>query len=237
MVKLRISSAEETMSKLARMFALLLLSLPIAALAEPVRVTTQSSGHMFPNPRFFALVGLDTPEDTSALPYDLTMNSIFDSSTGPYSAAVDVTLNIGTMSFQYSGDGLSSIGTGDFGFYHDVFFSQPGVLQATVSMRQTADVAGVDFPARPPLTPRDLNNLGPEAAHASVYMYATHNDPEFPFLEFPEMEATAESYSLHIVSAVPEPRSYGMLLSGMLTLGLLFATTAKPIFDQKSAYF
>lgn len=205
----------------------LLLVLPIAAVANPVSVTTHSTGLVDPNPAVLGRLGIETPG--SILPYDLTVRSVFDPDSAGYlnlgdfaiqdEGDLDISLKLGSKAYHFAGQGWSNVRTykvddATDGYEHDITFSPPETVGFDVSIWNRMIAPAGTFTGQPvlatrrsPFTPLD----------AFTDFVATPSNPDAPGLW--TMIGTVKTFSLQ-VSPVPEPATLGMLAAGVLALGL-----------------
>jgi hypothetical protein len=122
-----------------RPFCLLFLIVPLAVHAEPVTVSSQSSGTISPHPVILERFGLDYWHyDGPDLAYTLSLRSTFDSDkvlddgVGQLfisGAEVSMSLEIDGHSYAYSGDGVTRVRAYESGGYlHEISFMPPNLL-------------------------------------------------------------------------------------------------------------
>lgn len=205
----------------------LAIALPCTAQADTVEVTMHASGMMNANPLVMVALGLDT-NVMDRLPFDLTITSSFEPGTvidtdfGPYAGAsdadVELSFQIGSMSYHYAGKG----GT-DVRLYQNLDGSWSYVMESGFGP-QFADedvfvTTAIGLPAggigTTPLAPISLETGSGISGYASVGS-APHN-PDAPGVY--DMSGDANYVSLQVTSPVPEPAPIGMLAAGIFILG------------------
>ncbi|MBZ2209551.1 hypothetical protein [Massilia soli] len=207
----------------------LLLALAGTAVAEPVTVTTRSTGTTAPDATIMMALGLKQVPATASLPYALTLTSHFDSDD-PWArdhginegGEVMVDFLIGGQAYHYKGSATSKvertsvsvfdsyqhrgwfdISAPDAGFtvqfYNDVYYL-PG----------SSGQAG-------PLTPFDATEKSGKDVfgHSAVIMYP--DNPDVPLRW--AMDATVATIAVQ-VAVVPEPPQVALLAAGLLTLAM-----------------
>jgi hypothetical protein len=213
------------MSRLLAQLRLSLLALPLSALAEPVTVTTRSSGFVDPIPGAVYHLGIDLYDvGTGPLPYSLTLSSTFDpehdgflEGEGGYwtpDAAVAMQLQIGTQRYRYNGSATTRVQVfGATGYEQEI-----GLIPDGIPRWVTFISSSVDGPVGSggPFAPRTLA-LGP--GQGSMRISTFLDDPDAPSLSW-EMRGEAAAVSLQVVSGVPEPAPAHALLAALATLGL-----------------
>jgi hypothetical protein len=218
------------MSLLIKRSCALLLALPLVAVADPVTVTTHSTGFQSTTDASLGnansmlnVLGLEPLVPGAPVPYDLTLTSTFDTNTLPspesfwaYAVGnVVIDFHIGTQTYHYSGAANStahlagqSANVEEYG--HTIGFETPNYFYGfahemtgpTGSMGQFNPLAPLDV---------DESKLTSYAAHISFNLKA---EP----ISF-SMDPTTSTMSVH-VAAVPEPGSFGLLAAGLATLAL-----------------
>lgn len=204
---------------------LLLLSMPALALANPIVVTTHSTG-------MTSMVNADLKE----VPYDITITSTFDSTKVrefevPGAGAIDyrlmsteqipyvVELTIGGEKFRYEGMGSGSLfhvvpdTAGMLESYeHELRIDYPGGAYARYSV--TGRGAAGSFGAGGLLATRNIEG---SAGFTSSFDKSTGGGGGG--INYTFGDGGPSTFSLQ-VSPVPEPASYALLIGGMLVLGL-----------------
>lgn len=214
------------MSRLFIGVCLSLLALPLAALADPVTVTTRSSGVIDPNPGAVYHLGMDLYDDRNGpLPYEMTLSSTFDpeqagfleAGPGYWTADADVVmqLQIGAERYRYDGsvDATTSLRVFDGGTGYEqriglIPLGTPGMV-TFVSNRMDAPVGSGGL-----FAPRTLSlGAGQGVTRITTFL----DDPEAPSLSW-EMHAGAASMSLQVASAVPALAPSYALMAGVGTI-------------------
>jgi hypothetical protein len=214
------------MSTLIKRSWMLMLALPIAALADPVTVTTHSTGTSVVNSSVMNILGLNPVATTAALPYELTLSSNFDTDTmirpddfwaHDYGGDVVIDFRIGTQVYHYAGPANSTVNLDAQSAYveeygHRIWFDTPNYSFGFYhSLLGPPGSMGIDNPLAPlDADENDLMNFS-----TGIYVNLVTNDaPSF------SMNPISATISVH-VAAVPEPRSFALLAAGLLTLGVL----------------
>jgi hypothetical protein len=223
------TDTEEIMLSLIKRSCLMLLALPLTALADAVIVTTHAAGTVSsPNGIVLNALGLaDT--GVSELPYELTIQSSFDPVTAlpgrdewafDYSSDIVVDFRIGGESYHYAGLEASNavlytpfVTNGD-GYQHEVYFTP---LNSSYSVRfsQYALWPAGGLGAGGALTPRDIG--GSADGYLDIGAYPLNPDAPGSW----RLGGTASSFSVQVMSAVPEPAPLAMLLAGLGGVALL----------------
>ena len=209
---------------------ILLVALPFAAAADPVSVTSRSTGMLTPS---YAATFLGLPQSDSPLPYELTVRSIIDPNAPgtdmvdneqfgsrhviAIGSNLDIWLTIGTSSYHYSGTGNTNLTTRQWDQYqHFITFNPPEAIGNVYFMIDNTLVAPRGtFADYDPLSTRTVE-YGPGMTYASTDFAVYPVNPDATWSH--RMGAIVQTYSLQ-VSPVPEPASLGMLLAGVLALG------------------
>jgi hypothetical protein len=223
-----------TMLTVLKRSCILLLAVPIAVLAEPVSVTTHSAGTIILNSvslgdafSIMNVLGLDPPTTAGPLPYELTLKSNFDTDTlvspeafWAYSngADVEIDFHIGTQIYHYTGPANSTVNlyaqsanVEEYG--HTIGFDTPGY--AFGFHHQLLGPPG-SMGLYNPLAPLYANQDDGLSGGATLSL-----DPSAPdVLEVFSIGGGGPIVSVS-VAAVPEPASFALLATGLLTLGLL----------------
>lgn len=204
---------------------LLLLSMPALALANPIVVTTHSTG-------MTEMVNADLKE----VPYEITITSTFDLTQVrefdvPEATGVDyrlmsvgyipyvIELTIGGEKFHYEGMGSGSLfhtvpdAAGTLESYeHEIRIDYPGGAYARYSV--TGRGAAGSFGEGGLLATRNIDG---GAALTSSFDKSTGGGGGG--INYSFGDGGPSTFSLQ-VSPVPEPASYALLIGGMLVLGL-----------------
>lgn len=204
---------------------LLLLALPAAALADPINVTSHSTG-------ITSMVSQDLKE----LPYELTITSTFDSATlfqfetetptgvlyrmrSQSNVPFEIELRIGDETYHYSG-----LGSGEL--FHEVP-NTPEVLE-----RFSHEIT--IYYGREGASRRiGQTGMGPAGIFGEGGLLATRNVDEDMgltssfvsssgsgmYIDYTFGTGGPSTFSMQ-VSPVPEPASFALLMGGLLVLGL-----------------
>ena len=198
----------------------ILLALPLAAVADPLTVTTRSSGIADVNQTVLYYLGLDDTIEAAELPYELTIRSTFDPvadlpGRGEWvtdqSSQVLVEFRIGSMTYHYTGSGSTSANvhtpfdTGD-AYRHEVELDNLHFWQTGYAPTGTLGPGGA-------LTMRDIGGITSGVFGINAYPF----NPDAP--GFWTMGGKATSFSVQVMSAIPEPASYALLAAGLFVLG------------------
>ena len=222
------------MGILARAVFMLLLVVAGAAVADPVTVTTRSTGTTPPDDTIMMALGLKPVPATASLPYALTLTSNFDSDDPwardygmNYGGEVVVDFLIGDQAYHYQGSAASKVertSVSVFDSYqHRLWFDIGSLPDAGFTVQFFNDLYYLPGSAGEagPLTPFDASEKsGPEVfGHSAVIMYP--DSPDVPLRW--AMDATVATVSVH-VAVVPEPPQLALLAAGLLTLVLRWST-------------
>jgi hypothetical protein len=210
------------MFRLAKHCLSLLLALPLAALADPISVTTRSTGSADPHPIVLDALGLDYWDYSGGpLPYELTISSVFDPAgsgyfdegfrVSDYGSQVSLSLTLGADTFQFASEGATSVQAYSGWYSHEIWFDspRPGSGKILFIANWLTGAPGLDSP---PLTLHQL-----VTSEGNAQLDAMPSNPDAP--GFWSMYGKADSVTL-VTSPVPEPAPFGMLLGGVLVLGL-----------------
>jgi hypothetical protein len=207
---------------------MLLIALPVAALADPVSVTTHSTGTTYLDDTVLAAMGLQTTASATELPYELTLTSTYDWS-GPLPARgiwatqsdseVVIDFRVGTMHYHYAGIASSSAvlytpfsNSGD-GYQHEIWLAQEP-YDALNFVNRGIGPTGSLGPGGA-LTPLDVDSASVDGQYG---ISAYHSNDEYTFSW--NMFADASTLSVQVASPVPEPAPFALLATGLLALGL-----------------
>jgi hypothetical protein len=218
------------MSSMIRRFCTLLLALPLVAVADPVTVTTHSTGVQNTNDASLAgansmlnVLGLDPLVPGAPVPYDLTLTSTFDTNSMPSPESfwayangnVVIDFHIGAQTYHYAGAANSSAhlagqsaNVEEYG--HTISLEAPNYFYGfahemtgpTGSMGQFNPLAPLDV---------DESKLTNYSAHIG---FSLKTEP----ISF-SMDPTTSTMTVH-VAAVPEPASYALLAAGLAMFAL-----------------
>jgi hypothetical protein len=133
-----------------------------------------------------------------------------------YNNDVAIALTVGLHTYNYAGAGSTNaqaFSTNSYG--HEIAFVPPETGSYFMTVSQFVTDPGGSLGGHP-LTPRTLD-LGPGAV-GTVQFTTIPVNPDAP--GFWTMSGNAETMSLQVISAIPEPTRLGMFAAGMLTLGL-----------------
>lgn len=204
----------------------LLLALAAAAVADPVTVTTRSSGFIDANPGAVYHLGIDLYEARAPLPYNLTIGATFDPAADGFlegertywtpDAAVALRLQIGTDTYRYDGTVSATtslrVSEGGSGYEQEIGLIPLGIPRWVTFVSNTLDApvgSGGLF------APRTLS-LGPGQGVMRIATFL--DDPDAPSLSW-AMRADADAMSLQVVSGVPEPAPACALALGLGMVG------------------
>jgi hypothetical protein len=222
------------MSILARHICILLLALPAAVLAEPVAVTTRSTGTSNVDNTILGALGLDSVAGTPQLPYELLLGSTFEPAAGPpggsshandYGGEVVVDFRIGSQVYHYNGAANSSVFRYDQSpnvdsYEHHIWFDTPGPPNANYTVHFYNRFNGLPGGmGLAPLVPLHID--GPADQNGGVWGYYSINaypsNPDVPLA----WNMGGPNATVYVdVAAVPEPAPFVLLAAGLLTLGL-----------------
>ena len=198
----------------------ILLALPLAAVGDPLTVTTRSGGIADVNPTVLYYLGLDDTIEAAELAYELTLRSTFDPVAdlpgrgewvADQSSQVLVEFRIGSMTYHYTGSGRTSANldtpfdTGD-AYRHEVELDNLYFWQTGFAPTGTLGLGGA-------LAMRDVGGITSGLFGINAYP----SNPDAPG-SWP-MRGKATSFSVQVMSAVPELPSYALLAAGLFVLG------------------
>lgn len=211
-------------------YCMLLLMVPLVALADPVIVTTRSSGIQSTNESSLGttnsilnVLGLAPLTSTAPLPYALTLTSTFDTNAMPSpesfwaQAYADVVIDfrIGTQVYHYAGPAnstahLAAQSANVEEYSHTIWLETPnyyygfthGMLAPSGSLGQYN-----------PLAPLDVDESNLTNFSANIYFNLKAEPIDF------NLGLMSSTMSVH-VAAVPEPASLALLAAGLATLAL-----------------
>jgi hypothetical protein len=211
-------------------FCVLLLALPLTAVAEPVTVTTHSTGVHRTNDASLGatnsllnVLGLDPLTSTAPLPYALTLTSTFDTDAMPspesfwaqaYGAVV-IDFRIGTQAYRYAGPTsstayLAAQSANVEEYSHTVWLDTPNYRYGFVhDLRAPSGSLGQYNPLAP--LDVDQSRLTDYSAHLFFNLVAEPIDLS--------LDPVSSTMFVH-VAAVPEPASFALLVAGLAALAL-----------------
>lgn len=215
---------------LTRRSCVLMLALPLAALADPVAVTTRSTGTSTVDDTVLSALGLNSVTSTAPVPYELTLRSTFDPDTSPpstsdywaynYGGAVEIDFRIGSQAYHYDGAANSyanrQSGSWD-GYTHAIYFDTPGPTTSNYTVYFYHTLYGLPGTSGlgGPLMPLDAD--ASDGVQGYYTLHATPSNHDVPLSWY--MDAYQSTVSIN-VAAVPEPASFALLAAGLATLGL-----------------
>lgn len=218
------------MSFLIKRSCIILLALPLVAVADPVTVTTRSTGIHSTNAdslgttnSMLNVLGLDPLTSTAPFPYELTLTSTFDTNAMPspesfWAQAIgDVVIDfrIGTQVYHFAGPANSiahlaaqSVNVEEYS--HTIWLETPNYFHGFGhAMLGPAGSMGEFNPLAPlHVDETDLTNF---SAHLNFGLKA---EP----ISF-GLDPISSTMSVHVV-AVPEPASFALLAAGLATLAM-----------------
>ena len=223
-----------------------LLAFAGATLAEPVTVTTRSTGTTPPNDTIMMALGLSNVPPTQSLPYALTLTSNFDSDDPwardygmSYGGQVLVDFLIGDLAYHYQGSATSRIERSSVSIFdsyqHRAWFDIGGAPDAGFTVQFYNDLYYLPGSAGDagPLTPFDASEQSGKDVfgHSAVVMYPDNPDVPLSWA----MDATVATVSVH-VAVVPEPAPFVLLAAGLLTFAVLAQAKAAKRFFRRSTH-
>lgn len=218
------------MSFLLKCSCVLLLALPTIAVADPVSVTTRSTGIHSTNAdslgatnSMLSVLGLEPLGSTAALPYALMLTSTFDTSAMPspesfWAQAIgDVVIDfrIGAQVYRHAGPAnsvshLAAQPTNSEEYSHTIWLETPNYYHGfSHTMLGPAGSMGQFNP----LAPLDVDEY--TLADFSAYLYFNLKAEPIDVGLYP----ASATMSVH-VAPVPEPASFALLAAGLGTLAL-----------------
>lgn len=222
------------MSHLTKSLCILLCALPLAALADPVTITTRSAGTIKLDATVLQALGLDNTAQEGQLPYEVILRSTIDPAPaapgygqGVYELGSDTTVDfrVGTMSYHYAGAGLTDANLyNPFGhvdvYQHRITIVPPAAFPYAIQLTNYGEGPLGSFGTGGALWPHDVDESAGLGGSFRVQIYESNSSSP----NFWDMNGIATAFSVQVVGAVtappvPEPASYGMLAAGMLTLG------------------
>lgn len=214
------------MTRLAAFCIPILLALPLTASAEPLAITTRTTGLADPNAIVLGHLDIDDYDfyQGPPLPYEMTVRSVFDPDepgivpdawgrATDMSTDVSVTFRIGDTVFSYSGEGRSTVqATAAGNYFHDVGFRFGSyVLSLANTLQAPPGTLGPDA-----FAPLEIDSGDGLDGGMRIDTYPAN--PDAP--GFWSMSAPGQFASLQVISAVPEPAPLAMLATGLLGIGL-----------------
>ena len=224
------------MSILTRAAFVLCLGFAGMAVADPVTVTTRSTGTMPPDDMVMMALGLTPVAASAPLPYALTLSSSFDSDDPwardygmSYGGEVVVDFLIGDQTYHYTGSANSKVERTSVSIFdsyeHRARFDIAGAPNAGFTVQFYNDLYYLpgSSGATGPLTPFDASEKSGKDVfgHSAVNMYPDNPDVPLSWA----MDATVATVSVH-VAVVPETAQLSLLAAGLFTLVLLRITGA-----------
>ena len=208
---------------------MILLGLPVVALADPVVVTTHSAGTSDVDSTVLFALGLNSATPAPLLPFELTLTSAFEPDAMPSNradnngGAVAIDFRIGDQIYHYGGSANSSVNrTGQspsFDAYsHTILFNTPGPPDASYTVRFSHTLTYL------PHNPESTGPLSPLQADSSDGIYGYYaidvfpSNPDVP-LHW-QMSSTTDARLSVQVGVVPEPAPLALMAAGLLVLGL-----------------
>lgn len=213
------------MYRLAHHCCALLLGLPLAASAEAVRITTEASGVMQPNPLVLQYLGMEMWDVADGqVPYRLRMVSFVDPD-GPaydwpsggimmFDRDVALSLTVGEASYQYAGKAEVRLNGGSMMYGHEITIQSPVSNMQSVSLGIWTSSITDSLPADL-FAPRTIYYGSGYPGTIAVATWSANPDGMSTF----SMSAATTSLALQ-VGAVPEPATTGLLAAGVVVLGL-----------------
>jgi hypothetical protein len=209
----------------------LLLALPLVAIADPVTVTTRSTGTHITNDSSLGgtnsmlnVLALDPLTSTAPLPYELTLTSTFDTDTMPSpesfwaQAYADVVIDfrIGTQAYHYAGPAnsiahLAAQSANVEEYSHTIWLETPNYYYGfTHDMLAPSGSLG----QYNPLAPLDVDES--DLTNFSAHLYFNLKAEPISF----GLDPVSSTMSVQVAAAVPEPASVALLAAGLATLAL-----------------
>lgn len=220
------------MRNLIKRSSMLLLALPVAAVADPVAVISHSIGTSTVNNAILNALGLDSVTTTDPLPYELTLSSSFDPDANPSTseyakndggkAVID--FHIGSQYFHRDGIAYSSahryaqsLNIDSYEHYIQ-FYTDGAPANSGYSLVFDHTLFGLpgSMGASGPLTPFHADES--DSANGYYVIDAYPSNPDVP-LSWQMAGYATPTISVN-VAAVPEPASLTLLAAGLLSLGL-----------------
>jgi hypothetical protein len=223
---------EKAMPLLIRRTCIFLLALPLAALADPVTVTTHSSGTIIVNDSSIGeagsvliVLGLNPLTNTAPLPYELTLTSTFDTDTmvppdgfwaHDYGGDVVIDFHIGTQVYHYAGPANSTVNltaqSANVEEYSQLVWFDTPYYSFGFYHQLLGPPGSMGF--YKPLNPLYADENDGLSGRTMIYLdpYATDVQDVF------SIQAGGPVISVN-VAAVPEPAPFALLAAGLLTLG------------------
>ena len=209
---------------LARLLFPVLVALPLAAAAEPVRVTTQLTGQLDPGPFTFEQLGLGPFYDQagSFLPYSLTINTLFDADLSEelcygtecynFISEVSYTFRVGEQTVEFAtSDGTGHIRWTGTRYLNSLAYST-GLYYISLDTWLSAPAGSFDDD---PLAPRVFG--GTPDVGGRIALSIMPLESENP--SYWQLSAGADRALLQ-VSVVPEPAGAAMLAAGLAVVAL-----------------
>jgi len=211
--------------------SLVALALPAMALAEPITVTTHSTGIASVNPSSVYGLWMDYTSEPLDQPYELTLSTTFDW-TGPlpareeWASQVDsqvvVDFRLGAYDYHYAGKDWSDAilytpySLGGDGYQHEVWVNpHPEVYGYSFKFSHVLLGPAGSMGPDGALAPGLVEGTAP-AGYFNLTAYYSNDEYTFSF----PMSADVSTFSVQVTSPVPEPAQFVLLAVGALTLGL-----------------
>lgn len=213
------------MHRLVQHCCALLLALPLGASAEAIRITTEASGVMQPNPLVLQYLGMDMWDVTGdQVPYRLRIASFVDPDAPAYEwhsggimmfdRDVALSLTVGDASYQYAGKADVRLNGSNTTYGQEVTIRSAVSYMQNVSLGIWAEGPAESFPADL-FALRTMYFGSGYPGTVAIGTFSPNPDDMSTF----SMSAATTSLDLQ-VSPVPEPATTGLLAAGVVVLGL-----------------
>lgn len=214
------------MSAVSKLFAVVLLFGPAAALADPVTISSKTTGMIVIGTPMLGTIDMHPPDDgfpSPGVPFLMQLESTFDTSASDVILRPDGTLidprtqvellfTVGDRRLSFSGMGRSSVGMTAGGSYaHRVFLYVNGAeVQFQNIFEGPSRLFSGDL-----LALRDLS-----ASDGLLGRFGASYNSDNPDRPGPDLgDGGPAGFASLQVSAVPEPAYAGMFVTGLLALG------------------